>query len=234
MAKAREKFKVWGDVFDEFAVLTIQKLIDKGCFDYLKSPISTGKEANVFSATRGKELVAVKIYRLETCDFNRMYDYIRADPRYTGLKRKRRQVIFSWCQREYRNLMKAREAGVRVPYPIAFKNNVLVSEFIGDENPAPKLKDQIPKDLKGFSKKVFEYMKKLYHSGFVHTDLSEFNILNWKEMPVFIDLSQATTSDNPNFSDYLERDVKNVCKFFRKCGLDADNEKVLKEITSDK
>ena len=234
MAKAREKFKVWGDIFDEFAVLTIQKLIDKGCFDYLKSPISTGKEANVFSAARGKELVAVKIYRLETCDFNRMYDYIRADPRYTGLKRKRRQVIFSWCQREYRNLMKAREAGVRVPYPIAFKNNVLVSEFIGDENPALKLKDQIPKDLKGFSKKVFEYMKKLYHSGFVHTDLSEFNILNWKEMPVFIDLSQATTSDNPNFSEYLERDVKNICRFFRKHGLDLEDRKVLKGITSDK
>jgi RIO kinase 1 len=232
MRKSRDKFKVWGDVFDEFTLLTIEKLIDKNCFEELTSPISTGKEANVFSAKRGAALVAIKIYRLETCDFNRMYDYIRADPRYIGLKKKRRQVIFSWCQREYRNLMKAREAGVRAPYPIAFKNNVLVSEFIGDEKngAASKLKDEIPEDLKGFAEKVFEYIKMLYDAGFVHTDLSEFNILNWNERPVFIDFSQATTKDNYNFDDYLRRDVKNVSHFFRKHGLDINPEEELKKI----
>jgi len=230
MAKPKEKFKVWGDVFDEFTILTINKLINKNCLEALQSPISVGKEANVFSAVRGDGMVAVKIYRLETCDFNRMYDYIRADPRYIGLKRNRRHVIFSWCQREYRNLMKAREAGIRAPYPIGFLNNVLVSEFIGEEYPAPKLKDAIPKNIKSFAKTVFEYMKKFYNAGFVHTDLSEFNILNHNEKPVFIDFSQTTTLKNPNAEEYLKRDVHNMCKFFSKNGLEFDEEKILKEI----
>jgi len=231
MAKPREKFKVWGDVFDRFTLLTIEKLIDKKCFDELKSPISIGKEANVFSARTGDKLVAVKIYRLETCDFNRMYDYIRADPRYSGLRRRRRLVIFAWCQREYRNLLKARAAGVRVPSPIAFLNNVLVSEFIGDEEPAPKLKDALPKDPADFAERVIDYIKKLYNAGMVHTDLSEYNILNWNENPVLIDFSQATTVDNPNFKEYLDRDINNVCRFFRKLGLNLENEKILKEIS---
>ncbi|MEM0230758.1 MAG: serine protein kinase RIO [Candidatus Woesearchaeota archaeon] len=234
MAKPREKFKVWGDVFDNFTLTTIEKLTDKGCLEFLKSPISIGKEANVFSAKRGEGVVAVKIYRLETCDFNRMYDYIRADPRYSGLKKRRRLVVFAWCQREYRNLLKARELGVRVPSPIGFLNNVLVTEFIGDnDQPAPKLKDRIPENIQEFAEIVIEYMRKLYSGGFVHTDLSEYNILNWNEKPVFIDFSQATTRENPNFQQYLERDINNITRFFRKHGLNLENQKVLKEISKE-
>ncbi|MCX6710206.1 MAG: serine protein kinase RIO [Candidatus Woesearchaeota archaeon] len=234
MRKANEKFKVWGDVFDNFALVTIEKLIDKNCFDELESPISVGKEANVFSAKRGSDRVAVKIYRLETCDFNRMYDYIRADPRYIGMKKKRRQVILAWCQREYRNLMKAREAGLSAPYPIAFLNNILVSEYIGDENPAPKLKDEIPKELSAFAIEVFTQVRKFYKAGYVHSDLSEFNILIFNEKPVFIDFSQATTDRNPNFSEYLKRDIKNMCHFFRKKGLSLDEDKIAAYIKGDK
>ena len=133
MAKiTKEKFKTYKGVFDNFTLRTLFKLSTQGYFDDMESlsPVFIGKDSNVFSAKRGKEKVIVKIYRLENCDFNRMFDYIRYDPRYIGLQRQRRKVIFSWVQREYRNLLKAREAGVRVPTPMAFLNNVLIEEFI--------------------------------------------------------------------------------------------------------
>src|SRR3989338_3165190 len=143
-----EKFKTMHDVFDHFTNRSIFKLITEGHFKGLESPISIGKESNVFSALteEGKRII-VKIYRLETCDFNAMYSYIKDDPRYSGLKDKKRKIILTWVQREYRNLMNAREAQVSVPIPITFQNNILVLEFVGRNSEiAPRLKDKIPKN----------------------------------------------------------------------------------------
>ncbi len=236
MAKiAREKYKTWGNVFDNFTTRLLFELSSKGRFDELKSPISIGKEANVFTAeTKEGKTIVVKIYRLETCDFNRMYDYIKYDARYTNLKAKRREIIFSWAQREYRNLMKSREAGVRVPLPIQCKNHVLLMEHIGGKEPAPKLKDAHPDDPKKFMDKIVEYMKKLCQAGLVHGDLSEFNILNWKEKPVFIDMSQGTVNNSINADELLERDIKNMCRFAKKTGLDLDPYEMKKKITGQK
>ncbi len=229
--KSREKFKTKHDVFDEFTNRTLFKLITEGHFRGLQSPISIGKEGNVFSAlTKDNGKVIVKIYRLETCDFNRMYDYIKGDPRFIDLKKKKRKVIFAWVQREYRNLLKAREGSVKVPIPITFSNNVLVEEFIGDKEAAPKLKDTIPKNKKDFLKKIIENMKNLYKAGLVHADLSAFNILNYKENPVFIDMSQATTLKDSRAEEFLNRDVKNVCNFFNKIGLKENEDKIIKKI----
>jgi RIO kinase 1 len=227
--------KTFKDVFDNFTNVTILKLISKGQLDGLESPISIGKEANIFSALAQGERVMAKIYRINVVDFNKLFEYLRADPRFPGLDRNRRKVVIMWARREYRNLLKAREAGVRVPMARAVLNNVLVMEFIGDDGEAaPKVKDAIPENPKEFFEKVIIGMQKLHKAGLVHTDLSQFNILNYNEEPVFIDMSQATTLENPNAEDYLTRDIKNICNFFRKLGLDIDDEKVRQQITGKK
>jgi len=230
--EGNEKFKTKHGVFDEFTNRTIFKLITEGHFRGLESPINVGKESNVFSAiTEQGNSVIVKIYRLETCDFNLMYDYIKDDPRYTNLKRKRRRIIFAWVQREYRNLMNAREAQVSVPIPITFANNVLVLESIGKNSLiAPMLKDSIPKNKKLFFDKIMDNIRKLYKAGLVHADLSAFNILNFDENPVFIDMSQATLARHPRAEEFLERDVKNICSFFNKKGLKVSKESAMKKI----
>jgi len=231
MAKtARERFKTYQNVLDEFTIRGLFKLITQGHFEGLQSALYIGKEANVFAAESKEGMVIVKIYRLETCDFNRMYDYIKYDPRYTGLKSQRRKVIFSWAQREYRNLMKARDV-IRVPKPITFLNNILVLEFIGNHELAPKVKDHYPERPADFAEKTFEFVKLLYRQGMVHGDLSEFNILNYNEGPVFIDFSQATMLDNPRADEFLERDVRNMCNFFNKrLGMTLDVMTELKRI----
>lgn len=231
-SKPKEEFKTWGNVFDQFTQRTAYKLITRGHFEGLESPISIGKESNVFSALRrdGSRVMA-KIYRLETCDFNRMYDYIKDDPRFLGMKKGKRNIIFSWVQREFRNLMKAREANVSVPTPLTFLNNILVLEFIGDNGIiAPKLKDKFPKNPKKFFGKIIHNMKKIHKAGLVHADLSAFNILNYNEMPVFIDFSQCTALESSRADEYLERDIRNICSFFKKIGLKVDELKVKKQI----
>lgn len=227
---SKEKWKTWGNVFDAFTLRTLFKLAGQGHFEALESPIFIGKESNVFSAKTKTGKVIVKIYRLEACDFNKMYDYIKYDPRYADLKKNRRKVIFSWVQREYRNLMKSREAGVYVPRPIAVLNNVLVEEFIGDDEVAPMIKDYLPRAKKEFFKKIVNNMKKMYNAKLIHADLSQFNILIYNDNPVFIDFSQTTMTRDPRAEEYLDRDIKNIVNFFNKQGLKIDKNKIKKDI----
>jgi len=230
MAITKEKFKVYGNVFDNFTLRTIFKLSSEGHFDELASPIKIGKESNVFSAAKDDEFIIVKIYRLQSCDFNRMYDYIKYDPRFVGLRKNKRKIIFAWCQREYRNLLKAREAGVSVPLPIAFSNNILLLEFIGDDDAAPQLKSCEPENKEKFFQEVVENMKKLYKAGLIHGDLSEYNILNYNDKPVFIDFSQCTTTNSIRAEELIERDIKNVCRYFKKIGIKTEEEEIKTKI----
>jgi RIO kinase 1 len=230
--KSREKWKTYEGVFDEFTHRNLFKLISRGHFEGLIGPISIGKEANVYSArTKDGKKVAVKIYRLETCDFNRMYDYIKYDPDFMGIKKQRRKVVFAWARREFHNLIKARELHIRVPKPITVLNNVLVMEFIGKNEAARKLKDDIPEDLDGFFKKVIKYMKILYKNKLVHSDLSAYNILNFNNNPVFIDLSQLMSLSIPVAREHMERDIRNIAKFFKKYGIKTNPEDLKKRIT---
>ncbi|MBW3015016.1 serine protein kinase RIO [Candidatus Woesearchaeota archaeon] len=229
----KEKWKVFENVFDEFALRNLFKLSSEGHFDELESPVSIGKESNVFTAKKGKGRIIVKIYRLETCDFRRMYDYIKYDSRYFNIKKQKRSIVFAWTQREYRNLVRAREAGVSVPLALTFKYNILLLEYIGDSvrnEIALRVKDKLPKYPKKFFKEVIENMKRLHKAGFVHGDLSEFNILNLNEKPVFIDFSQALQLDSSIAEELLERDVRNICNFFKRLGLKVDVKKIYDEI----
>jgi len=229
----REAFKTWGDVFDDFTSQTVLKLMSGGYLKGLISPLKVGKEANIFIA-RGPqdEPLVVKIYRLSTCDFNRMYEYMKSDPRFGSLVKKRRKVIFAWAQREFRNLMLAHEAGVRTPVPHVGRNNVLVMDLIGE--PAQQLKQQAPKDPARFFEEVVRMMRKLHKARLVHADLSEYNILNDDEKPVFIDMSQTTTYDNPTWKMYFERDVRNISRYFSKLGVEITEEKLARMITDGK
>lgn len=222
-------------MFDRFTERLLFEISAKGLFDELESPIFVGKESNVFSALKDEHRVIVKIYRLETCDFNRMYDYIKFDPRYTNLRKHKRKIIFAWAQREFRNLLIARDAGARVPTPLFRENQILILEYIGDEHGiAPRVKDLPPQDPKAFFDDLIVQIKKMYKANLVHGDLSQFNVLNFHEKPVVIDFSQSTTRENPRAEEYLQRDIKNLCVFFRKYGVEYTDEEVLKEIKKEK
>lgn len=228
----REKFKTYKGVFDEKTLRGLFKLESEGYFEELKSPISIGKESNVFSALRKDGSYAIlKVYRVNNADFKRMYRYIGTDPRFKGLSNQRRKVISAWAQREYRNLLVAREAGANVPTPFAVKDNILVMEIIGNnEKAAPRLKDAIPKNMKAFCNELIKNLKLFYKAGFIHGDLSEFNILNYNDKPYIIDLSHGVRLDYPNADELLERDIKNLERYFGKFNIKLDVKKLLGEI----
>jgi RIO kinase 1 len=228
----QERFKTNKGVFDEFTHRNLFELQSRNIFDFLLSPLKVGKESNVFLAKKGKKYLIIKIYRLQNCDFNKMYDYIRKDPRYEYLKKHRRDIIFAWTQREHRNLLKAHELGLDIPKPIAWLHNILIEEFIGDKEPAPQLKDALPQNPLKFFKQIIRDITILYQHGLIHGDLSAFNILNHNEKPYYIDFSQSTLTKTPNSEELLHRDLTNIVQFFKKQGIKADAEELFLKITS--
>ncbi len=236
MAKiSREKYKTRNNVFDNFTNRNLFTLAGRGLFDEeTLSPVKIGKEANVFYALKGDEKVIIKIYRLETCDFKRMYEYISLDPRFENLKKKRRDIIFSWAKREYTNLFKAKKANVKVPIPYMNLFNIVVMSFIGDENPAVQLKDYVfenEEEKKDILEQIIENYKKLYHKAkLVHGDLSKFNILIHKGKVYFIDFSQSVPIESLNSKELLLRDVKNITSYFKKQNVNITEEELYKKI----
>ncbi len=228
----QERFKTSKGVFDEHTERDLFELQSRQVLDEVVSPLKIGKESHVFIANKGKKKLIVKIYRVQNCDFKRMYNYIKKDPRFSYLQHHRRQIIYAWAQREFRNLKHAEKAKVYAPSPIAFKNNIIVEEMIGAVNPAPVLKDKLPQHPEFFFDQIIVQVRKLYQQGLVHGDLSAFNILIYKERPYLIDFSQATLTETPNSEELLERDVRNIINFFLKLGVRRNLSETIKKIIS--
>ena len=235
--KDDDEFKVVEGVIDPPTLKTLYKLLNRGTIRALHGAISTGKEANVYRGedAEGKP-VAVKIYRVSTAETDFMLEYIIGDPRFKRVRRRSRSLIPQWATKEYKNLMRYHDAGVRVPRPIDLERNVLVMEFIGDTKsnlPAPLLKNiEIPSPVKTFNEIIRMIETGYTKAGLVHADLSEYNIL-WLKKPVFIDVSQAVLIGHDNAKKYLFRDIQNITNYFTKLGVEtAEPEVIAKHIVT--
>lgn len=232
--KSVEDKRVGSEVFDTITLKTLYKLSNSGYIHRLNGAISTGKEANVFKgADEDDNFVAVKIYRVTTSDFKKMQTYIQGDPRFKVRTTNKRQLVNAWVTKEFRNLQRAEEAEVRVPKPIVAKNNVLVMEFIGDEegDAALPMRHSDIKDPEELLNKIINNMKFLYQkAGLVHGDLSSYNILIQDEDPVIIDISQGMTRDHPISEELLNRDIERIVKDFKKLKVNISFEEIKSKI----
>lgn len=231
--KTGDERETCDEVFDRQTLMVLYDYMTRGYIDSVHYPISTGKEGNVFYATdEDGEAVAVKIFRTSTSTFKRVSRYIEGDPRFKGLTGNRRKIIYAWANKEFRNLDRYCEAGIPVPEPIAFRKNVLLMEFVGDENgPAPQLKDVELDDPTAMYDDVVSFIIDGYRDAhLVHGDMSEYNILVQDGEPILIDCGQAMTSDHFNAKEFLLRDIDNINRFFKNRGADViDRMTILEE-----
>jgi RIO kinase 1 len=111
----------------------------------MRGVVEAGKESRVYWAKGPEdEDLAVKIFLTSSMEFKKsMLQYIHGDPRFK-VGHDYRRLVYTWAQKEFRNLGEAHRAGVRVPNPIHATENIIIMEFIGEDGvPAPILK-QLP------------------------------------------------------------------------------------------
>lgn len=243
--KKSEWLRAIESVFDGYTLKALYDLIDFGSEEIkgmdFRGVISSGKEANVYYALspKGEEL-AIKIYRTVAVEFKRMEAYISGDPRFKKRRKSTHALIYDWARKEFANLTKMEEVGVRVPRSIELKRNVLVMEFIGEDGlAAPLLKDSPPEtyeEAEKLFKTLIGFVKTLYNkASLVHADLSEWNIMMFNG-PVIIDVSQSVLKLHPNAEIFLLRDLKNLLRYFSHLGLEdlPSLEELYEEITGNR
>ena len=223
------------EVFDKATLMVIYQLLNRGILYEVHGVVNAGKEARIYwgKNKEGKDL-AVKIYLTASAEFKKgMLKYIEGDYRFKGVKRDTRSLIFTWAQKEFRNLEQASRAKVRVPKPVVVKSNVLVMEFIGKDGVnAASLKEQAPNEPKIVYEILLNYVKLLYRKAdLVHGDLSEYNIMMWKGEPVIFDVAQAVPTSHPMAAFFLRRDLTNLNRFFKRLGVNVrEVEEVYKKV----
>ncbi|MEM4662657.1 MAG: serine protein kinase RIO [Candidatus Diapherotrites archaeon] len=224
--------RIFSQVFDYSTVCAIHELANKGFIDYLEHVISTGKEAHVYVAVdkAGKKR-AIKIYKIETSKFRNIRKYIEGDQRFKNVGSDRRDIIYLWARKEYKNLEKMASAGVNVPVPYAFFQNVLVMEFIGKDKAALPIKEHPIEDIDFlYQSIVLDLAKMVYRAKLVHGDLSEYNILNFDGKPIIIDCGQAVLTSHPLASEFFQRDLKNFASYVSKQGLKKTSDDIRSDI----
>ena len=131
-----------------------------------------------------------------------------------------------WTGHELDMMQHAWDAGVSVPYPVGPRGDGLLMQFVGDsEHAAPRLAEakMRPNDIAAAAEQLIENLRRLVGAGYVHADLSAFNLLWWADRVWLIDFPQAVdVTTNPHAFEYLHRDVANVGNWFARHGVSLE------------
>lgn len=203
----------------------LQPLIDDGVIDEVIRSLKSGKEATVYLVRSGTQTRCAKVYRdMAQRSFQKRAHYqegrkvrgsrqARAIARSTRFGRKEQEA--AWKNAEVDALYRLVAAGVRVPRPHGYFNDVLLMELVTDAagDPAPRLGEvelsaEIAREYHHF---IVRQVVRMLSIGLIHGDLSEFNVLVDSGGPVIIDLPQAVNAAGNNGAfAMLERDVNNI------------------------
>ncbi|XP_070164692.1 serine/threonine-protein kinase RIO1 [Polyergus mexicanus] len=211
------------NVLDSRIKKKLHKLFERGVLAEINGCISTGKEANVYYAkSKNQDEIAIKIYRTSILTFKNREKYIRGEYRFDHVHslHNPRKMVKIWAEKEFSNLKRLEQGGVRAPQPFLYGGHMLLMEFLGSDGwAAPKLKDAVLTDSKSrmLYRESIEIMWKMYNKcKLVHADLSEYNILYHNGSIVVIDVSQAVDRDHCNATEFLRNDCSNITAFFKK------------------
>jgi RIO kinase 1 len=200
-------------------------LIDDGVIDEVLRSLKSGKEATVYLVRSGIQIRCAKVYRdMAQRSFQKRTQYqegrkvrgsrqARAMSKSTRFGKKEQEA--AWKNAEVDALYQLIAAGVRVPRPFGYFNDVLIMELItdADGNPAPRLGevDLSPEVAREYHDFLIRQIVRMLSIGLIHGDLSEFNVLVAPDGPVIIDLPQVVNAAGNNGAfAMLERDVNNI------------------------
>ena len=193
--------------------------VENGLVDEVVSVLATGKEADVYVGLWKKIPLALKVYRLHKTPHKKRSAI--------GYSVDRMGQI---AANEFTMLEKAYRAGIPVPTPARRADNMFTMRFLGDETKARRIRDLDLDEPEKYAGEALGIVEKLLDAFIVHGDLSEYNLLLFRDRIFVIDFPQAVDlSSRPNrhrrFEEakpLLRRDLENVARYFSQYDVEVD------------
>lgn len=195
---------------DGYDALALRTFAERDTIDGFGSSLGVGKESDVYEV-RSYRPLALKLHREGYTNFRE----VDRERRYTAEK-----DHSSWlytarkaAEREYETL-EALYPDVAVPRPIDHNRHAIVMERMdGTELSNVRLD---PDQAVGVLDLILSELTKAYEAGYVHADVSEYNVFVAEDGVTLFDWPQAVMSDHENAGDLLARDIENIIGYFER------------------
>lgn len=196
--------------FEGYDALALRTFAERETIDGVGAPLGVGKESDVYEA-RSYEPLALKFHREGYTNFREVHkerEYTSDNEHSSWLYTARKAA-----EREYEAL-ETLYPDVSVPRPVDQNRHALVMEKLdGVELSRAKLD---PAQVPGLIDLVIREMATAYEAGFVHADMSEYNVFIAADGVTIFDWPQAVSTDHENSRELLRRDVDNLLGYFER------------------
>ena len=196
--------------FEGYDALALHTFAERDSIEGVGSPLGVGKESDVYEA-RSFQPLALKYHREGYTNFREVMkerDYTSDREHVSWLYTARKAA-----EREY-DALETLYPTVSVPRPVDHNRHAILMEKIdGVELARAKFEDEqvVPVlDL------VLREMADAHDQGYVHADMSEYNVFVASDGVTVFDWPQSIPTDHENAAEFLERDVDNVVGYFQR------------------
>ncbi|HJJ54869.1 MAG TPA: serine/threonine protein phosphatase, partial [Methanocorpusculum sp.] len=201
-------YKGYALIFGGYDTLALLDLVNKNVVTALGAHIAVGKESEIYDAL-GFGIDMLKFHKVGQRSFNTLKtnrEYMPGSGHCPWIFASAKSA-----QREYEALT-ALNGKVAVPVPISLNRHTIVMSRIPGVN-LNKSALEHPEDT---WQAILKEVKATYQAGFIHGDLSEYNIMESEGRVWIIDWPQWIAPDHVNAETTLYHDVDTVAEFFRK------------------
>ena len=196
--------------FEGYDALALHTFAERDAVDGVGAPLGVGKESDVYEA-RSFEPLALKYHREGYTNFRE----VQKEREYTAEKEHRSWLYTARkaAEREY-DALETLYPEVSVPKPVDQNRHAVVMEKLdGVELSRAGLESG---QVRGVLELVLEEMAAAHAAGYVHADMSEYNVFVSTDGVTVFDWPQAVSTDHDNGDKLLERDVENVLGYFER------------------
>ncbi|OLZ39991.1 serine/threonine protein phosphatase [Natrinema saccharevitans] len=196
--------------FEGYDTLALRALVEQDTISEFGSPLGVGKESDVYEVRSYKPL-ALKYHREGYTNFREVHkerDYTSDNDHVSWMYTARKAA-----EREY-DILEELYPDVAVPQPIGQNRHAIVMEKMdGVELSRTRLEDEQVLGVLGL---LVTEMSRAYANGYVHADMSEYNVFVDEGGVTIFDWPQAVPTDHENAGEFLRRDLTNIVGYFRR------------------
>jgi RIO kinase 2 len=202
-----EGYTLTAEGYDALALRTFSK---RDTVEGVGAPLGVGKESDVLEVQSYKPM-ALKFHREGYTNFRevmRERDYTSDNQHVSWLYTARKAA-----EREYEAL-ETLFPEVSVPRPIDQNRHAIVmAKLEGVELDRAKLADE---QVVGVLDLILREVGAAYETGYVHADMSEYNVAVSESGVTIFDWPQAVPTDHENARELLDRDIDNLLSYFNR------------------